>query len=868
MVNYNHKKIERKWQEYWEKKKFYRAKDFDNKPKKYIMIEFPYPSGDGLHVGHVRSYSALDAVARKKRMEGFNVLYPIGWDAFGLPTENYAIKKGIHPAIITKRNIVVFKKQLKSLGLSFDWPREINTTDPNYYKWTQWIFLQFFKKGLAYQAEIPINWCPKCKIGLANEEVVAGKCERCETETIRKNVKQWMLKITKYADRLIDDLAQVDYPQKIKTQQINWIGRSEGAEIYFKIRGPKLGDSVSNWKRSLQVIKVFTTRPDTLFGVTALVMAPEHPLIVELTTKENKAKVQNYVREAQKKSELERTETDKTKTGVFTGSSCVNPANGEKVPIWVGDYVIATYGGGAVMVVPGHDQRDFEFAKKYGMEIREVVVSKGNNLETEFPNALRNSVSKLGEAFVDDGILINSGKFSGIESTKAREEITKWLEEKNFGKKTIQYKLRDWIFSRQHYWGEPIPIVYCKNCGSTGSPQAVPVPEKDLPVKLPYVKKYKPTKTGESPLAAIKPWVNVKCPKCKGSAKRETDTMPNWAGSSWYFLRYTDPENKKVFADFKKLKYWMPVDLYNGGMEHTTLHLLYSRFWHKFLYDLKLVPMPEPYANRRSHGIVLAEDGRKMSKSFGNVVNPDEIVKKFGADTLRVYEMFMGPFDQAIVWNNQGVVGASRFLNRVWQMQFKVAKAIKDRPLKISKDGPLETSGKGCRECEAILHKSIKKISDDLDNMKFNTVISQLMILINELEKEPAIDADIWKIFLKLLAPVAPHIAEELWSRFFVNKKSRIRDSQSESGKISKGYNSIHLEPWPQYDPEKIKEETFELVIQINGKLRATIFVSTDIKKEEAKELALAQEKIQNFIGEKPPRKIIFVPGRLINIVI
>ncbi len=820
-MEYPFRKIEKKWQAVWDKADLYKAEDFDKKPKKYIMIEFPYTSGDGMHVGHVRSYSALDALARKKRMEGYNVLYPIGWDAFGLPTENYAIKKGIHPAIITKQRIAMFKRQLKSLGLSFDWSREINTTDPAYYKWTQWIFLQFFKHGLAYQKEMPINWCPSCKIGLANEEVIAGKCERCGTETEKRKIKQWMLKITKYADRLIEDLSKVDYSEKIKAQQINWIGRSEGADVDFKIAG--------SVRQPAEKIKVFTTRVDTLFGVTALVIAPEHQLVEKLAIGENKIQVKKYIEASKKKSEIERTQTEKEKTGVFTGSYCINSINGEKVPIWVGDYVVATYGGGAVMVVPAHDYRDFDFAKKYDLEIREVV-SGGN-------------ISK--EAFTDDGVLINSEQFTGLKSEEARQKITKWLDEKGLGKKTIQYKLRDWIFSRQHYWGEPIPIIHCSKCG------VVPVYEKDLPVKLPYVKKYEPTKTGESPLASIKEWVNVKCPKCGGPAKRETDTMPNWAGSSWYFLRYTDPKNKKVFADFKKLEYWTPVDLYNGGMEHTTLHLLYSRFWHKFLHDLKLVPTAEPYAARRSHGMVLAEDGRKMSKSFGNVINPDDIVKNFGADTLRMYEMFMGPFEQAINWSNQGVVGVSRFLNRVWHLQKKVKSDIS----KVRPRGNFEVEPLSARKFETLLHQSIKKVSEDLENMKFNTAVSQLMILLNEMEKEPAINENDYKIFLKLLAPMAPHITEELW---------HLTGHSSSAGKEKK---SIHLEKWSEYDPQKIKEETFELVIQVNGKVRATVSAPIDITEEKAKELALSQERIKAFLGDKTPRKIIFVPRRLINIV-
>ena len=839
MPKYNFKRIECKWQIFWEGKKFYRANNFDKRPKKYILIEFPYPSGDGLHVGHVRSYSALDALSRKKRMEGYNVLYPIGWDAFGLPTENYAIKKGIHPSVVTSKNIAIFKRQLKSLGLSFDWSREINTTDPKYYKWTQWIFLQFFKHGLAYRQEMPINWCPECKIGLANEEVIGGRCERCGAETEKRNIKQWLLKITKYADRLIDDLSKVDYQEKIKTQQINWIGRSCGAEVDFEITG-------SNKK-----ISVFTTRIDTLFGATALVISPEHPLSEKLTTEENKKRVEKYISAAKKKSEQERTQTEKDKTGVFTGSYCVNPVNNEKIPIWIGDYVIAAYGGGAVMMVPAHDRRDYQFAKKFGLEAREVV--SGGNIAKE--------------AYVDYGILVNSGQFNGLKSEEAIKKITVWLKREKKGKQTVQYKLRDWIFSRQHYWGEPIPIIHCEKCG------AVPVAEKDLPVKLPYVKKYKPTKTGESPLAAIEKWVNVRCPKCRGPAKRETDTMPNWAGSSWYYLAYIMNPQKYEW-DKKKIKYWLPVDLYNGGMEHTTLHLLYSRFWHKFLYDIEMVPTAEPYYARRSHGMVLAQDGRKMSKSFGNVINPDDIVKNFGADALRMYEMFMGPFDQAISWSDQGVVGVYRFLNRIWKLQKK-----------ISAKGPLRHSdseasvftpgGKNnnenmekCRECEVVLHKSIKKISEDLDNMKFNTAVSQLMILTGELEKESAIDVEIYKTLLKLLAPFAPHLSEELWSRFFVNKKSGVSHSQRESGQPPEGYKSVHLEAWPQYDMSKTQEEDFELVIQINGKVRATVLAPIGIAEEKAREIALSQERIKAHLGGKIPAKIIFIPNRLINIVL
>jgi len=799
-MKYNSKKIESKWQKKWQEQDLYKAVDFDKKPKKYIMVEFPYSSGDGLHIGHVRSYSALDALARKKRMEGFNVLYPMGWDAFGLPTENYAIKTGIHPAKVTQDNIKIFKRQMKSLGLSFDWSREVNTSDPNYYKWSQWIFLQFFKKRLAYQAEMPINWCPSCKIGLANEEVIGGKCERCGAPTEKKTIKQWMLKITKYADRLIEDLDKVNYVEKIKTQQINWIGRSYGTEIDFKVAD------------SLEKIAVFTTRADTVFGITAMILAPEHSLVKELTLDENKKAVEKYILESKNKSEFERTQLEKEKTGVFTGSYCINPVNNEKIPIWVSDYVVATYGGGAVMIVPAHDKRDYQFAKKYKVKIKEVI-SGGD-------------ISK--EAYVDYGKLINSKKFNGLSSEEAIKKITDWLNKKKFGKKTVQYKLRDWIFSRQHYWGEPIPIIHCRKCG------AVPVNEKDLPVKLPYVKKYEPSGTGESPLAKIKDWVEVKCPKCKGPAKRETDTMPNWAGSSWYFLRYIDPKNNKKFADFKKLKYWLPVDLYNGGMEHTTLHLLYSRFWHKFLYDLKLVPTAEPYQRRYSHGVVLSEDSRKMSKSFDNVINPDDVIKEYGADALRVYEMFMGPFDQTINWSAKGLQGCFRFLNKVWQ--------IFNNKEKIGSITSKELTNK--------LHQVIKKVSDDLEDMKFNTAIAMMMEFTNKWQEEKMIlSKKNAQMFLKLLSPFAPHITEELWEKLG-NKRS------------------IFLEKWPEYDKKLIQEKTLQLIIQINGKVRDKIEVEMNISEAEAKKITLSQDKVKKWLNNKKPKKIIYIPNRLINLVI
>jgi leucyl-tRNA synthetase len=799
MNGYNPQEIEPKWQKYWEENNFYRAEDFSDRFKSYILIEFPYPSGSGLHVGHARSYSALDAVARKKRMEGKNVLFPIGWDAFGLPAENYAIKMGVHPKETTASNIANYKRQLKSLGLSFDWSREINTTDPKYYKWTQWIFLKLFEKGLAYQAEMPVNWCPSCKIGLANEEVVGGNCERCGSQVEKKILKQWMLRITAYADRLIEDLEKVDFPEKVKLQQVNWIGKSYGTEIDFKVED------------SGEVIRVFTTRADTLFGVTAVVLAPENPLVGKLIKTDNKDSAEKYISEAKRKSDFERTKTEKEKTGVFTGSYCLNPASSEKVPIWIGDYVVASYGGGAVMVVPAHDKRDYDFAKKYGLQIKEVV-SGGD-------------ISK--EAFVDYGVLMDSGEFSSLSSEDAIEKITGWLGQKGLGRKTVQYRLRDWVFSRQHYWGEPIPIIHCQKCGQ------VPVPEKDLPVELPFVEKYQPTGTGESPLAAISDWLNVKCPKCQGSAKRETDTMPNWAGSNWYFMRYADPENEKVLTDKDKLRYWLPVDWYNGGFEHTTLHLLYSRFIYKFLYDINVAPGPEPYQRRTSHGIVLAEDNRKMSKSFGNVVNPDDIVKEYGADTLRLYEMFMGPFDQAIAWSTNGMKGCYRFLEKVWKLISESGFARESSPEMIS-----------------ALHKLNKKIDEDLVSTKFNTIIAAFMEFINFCqENKKNIGRDAAEKTLILLSPFAPHITEELWQKLGHKE-------------------SIFLQEWPKAETELLREESITLIIQINGKIRDRVAAKNDVSEEEARDIAISREKVKNWISGKKIKKTIFVPGKLINLVV
>jgi len=795
MERYNHLEVEPKWQKFWEDNNFYQAEDGSKKPKFYCLIEFPYPSGAGLHVGHPESYTAIDIVARKRRMEGYNVLYPIGWDAFGLPTENYAIKTGVHPREATEKNIATFKRQLKSFGFSFDWSREVNTTDPSYYKWTQWQFLQFFKNDMAYKDKMPINWCVSCKIGLANEEVVDGKCERCGGEVEKREKEQWMIAITKYADKLLEDLKDVDYLSKIKAQQENWIGRSDGAEVDFEIAGEK--------------ITVFTTRPDTLFGATFFVIAPEHPLVAKIVTDDQKKEVAKYVKQAAGKSDLERGELQKDKTGVFTGAYATNPVNGEQIPVWIADYVMMGYGTGAIMAVPAHDARDYEFAKKYKLPITEVV--SGGNVKKE--------------AFSGEGKAVNSDFLDGLEMKAAKKKMIAWLKKEKLGKAAVNFKLRDWVFSRQRYWGEPIPLVNCEKCGW------VAVPDEDLPVELPDVEKYEPTDTGESPLAAIEDWVNTKCPECKGDAKRETDTMPNWAGSSWYFLRYIDPNNDKSFADLKKLKYWMPVDWYNGGMEHTTLHLLYSRFWNKFLFDQKLVPTSEPYAKRTSHGMVLAEDGRKMSKSLGNVVNPDEVVEQYGADTVRLYEMFMGPFSEAIPWSTTGVIGVRRFLEKVWNLQDDVSDKIKNE------------------ELTRLLHKTIKKVGEDIEETKYNTAVSAMMIFVNEIQKAGGASKEIYDGLMILLSPFAPHIAEELWER-------------------TGHKNSVTLQPWPEYDAELARDELVELPVQVNGKLRGTIEVSPDLSEDELKERALADTNVQKFLDGKKVKKSIYVPGRMINFVV
>ena len=962
MKGYNHLKIEKKWQSEWEKKKIYFASSKSKKPKFYTLVEFPYPSGDGLHVGHPRSYVGMDIISRKKRMDGYNVLYPMGWDAFGLPTENFAIKTGKQPKVITKKNTDTFRKQAKSLGISFDWSREINTTDPDYYRWTQWIFLQFFKKGLAYKAKSEINWCPKDKIGLANEEAVGGICDRCGTQTIKKEKEQWMLAITKYADRLDKDLDLVDYPERVKLSQRNWIGKSEGSEIEFK----------TSINRN---IKVFTTRADTLFGVTYVVLAPEHPNIGEfLVQSKNMAEVSLYIRNVKSKTEIERTAEDKEKTGVeLKGIKAINPANGEEIPVWVADYVLAGYGTGAVMAVPAHDERDFIFAKKYNLPIKRVVepifiqtegdgavrenlpfikrnaicaivrnpktdkylctswknyhmhglvtggvddgedpinaalreiqeetgyknvklvndpnfflhsqffhrVKKENRwarfqyfffeLINEEQDPISEKESALHEViwktkdeiktfftviegqfthnfinnpdyiYTGEGLLHNSLKFDDLESEEARKKITEFVD----GKIVTKFKLRDWVFSRQRYWGEPIPIINCEKCG------LVAVPDKSLPIKLPEVKSYKPTDTGESPLAGISKWVNVKCPKCGGKAKRETDTMPNWAGSSWYYLRYTDPKNKKEFASKNNLKYWTPVDWYNGGMEHTTLHLLYSRFWHKFLYDLKLVPTVEPYKKRTSHGMILGAGGVKMSKSLGNVVNPDEIVKIYGADTLRVYEMFMGPFEEAAVWNTDSIIGARRFIEKVWRIGEKVLKQKNSSGLTL----PGVLGGAHIVQNYSIsklLNKTIKKVGEDIEAMRFNTAISAMMILATEMEKSETVSKENYKKFLQILAPFAPHVTESIWQSLGEKK-------------------SINISSWPEYDKKLIKDEEIKIVVQVNGKVRAEMMIEVDADDEKVKNLAKIDASILKFIEGKEIKKIIYVKNRLVNIVV
>ena len=802
-MKYNHLVVEPKWQKAWEEKGCFHAEENSDKKKFYALIEFPYPSGQGLHVGHPRPYTALDVVSRKRRLQGYNVLYPIGWDAFGLPTENYAIKNHIHPEIVTKNNVARFKKQIQSLGISFDWSREINTTDPEYYKWTQWIFLQLFKHGLAYKKEMAVNWCTSCKCVLANEEVVNGVCERCGSEVVRKVKSQWMLKITEYADRLIKDLDLVDYPDRVKAQQKNWIGKSTGAEVDFNTTE---GDKLT----------VYTTRCDTLFGATYMVISPEHPCIEKWNDKiKNIEDVKAYQAEAAKKSDFERTELVKEKTGVMLdGVKAINPVNGKEIPIFVSDYVLVSYGTGAIMAVPAHDTRDWEFAKKFNLPIIEVV--KGGE-----------DVQK--EAFTDcaTGVMVNSDFLTGLTVEEAKKKMISWLEENKVGRAKTNYKLRDWVFSRQRYWGEPIPIVHCDKCGY------VPIPESELPLRLPMVDSYEPTDTGESPLSKMTDWVETTCPCCGGKAYRETDTMPQWAGSSWYFLRYMDPHNKEALASKEALNYWSPVDWYNGGMEHTTLHLLYSRFWHKFLYDIGVVPTPEPYAKRTSHGMILGENGEKMSKSRGDVVNPDDIVQQYGADTMRLYEMFIGDFEKAAPWNDKGIKGCRRFVERYYNLQEKLIDGDEVRP-----------------ELECSIHKTIKKVSEDIENIKFNTAIASLMALMNDINAVGSINKKEYAIFSILLNPFAPHVTEEIWST------------------CNLGDGMVVDQPWPEYDESKCKANEIEIAVQVNGKIKTKLMIPAEAEQAEVIALAKAEENVKKSVEGMNIIKEIYVKGRLVNIVV
>ena len=799
---YNHKVVEKKWQKVWDDEKAFAATNDYSKPKYYALVEFPYPSGQGLHVGHPRPYTALDIVARKRRMQGYNVLYPMGWDAFGLPTENYAIKNKIHPKIVTENNVKHFKDQLHSLGYSFDWDREINTTDPKYYKWTQWIFLKLFKAGLAYKKEMPINWCTSCKVGLANEEVVNGVCERCGAPVVRKVKSEWMLKITDYADKLIEGLNDVDYIERVKVSQKNWIGRSTGAEVDFQIKDTE------------DKLRIYTTRCDTLFGVTYMVVSPEHPYLDKYKDQiKNWEEIVAYREQASRKSDFERAELAKDKTGVaIDGLTAINPVNGKEVPIWVSDYVLMSYGTGAIMAVPAHDERDWEFAKKFHLPILQVVAKNGEEVD----------VNEAAFTDVATGVLINSDFLNGLEVKDAKEKMIKFLEEKGIGQAKTNYKLRDCVFSRQRYWGEPIPIVHCDKCGY------VPIDESELPLLLPEVESYMPTDNGESPLAAMTDWVNTTCPCCGGPAKRETDTMPQWAGSSWYFLRYTDPHNDKALASPEALKYWLPVDWYNGGMEHTTLHLLYSRFWHKFLYDQGVVPTPEPYQKRTSHGMILGENGEKMSKSRGNVVNPDDIVQEYGADTLRTYEMFIGAFDLAASWSEDGVKGCRRFLDRVWKLQ------------------DLMTDEEGySKDLETKMHQTIKKVSNDFENLKYNTAIAAMMTLLNDFYKKGSITRGELKTLIILLNPVAPHITEEMWQ--IIGCEGR-----------------VYQQTWPEFDEAKTVESSVEIAVQINGKVKGTLGIQKDDPKDQV--IAKAKEVIADKLTGNIVKEI-YVPGRLVNIV-
>ena len=801
-MKYNHKAVEEKWQKIWEDKGVFHASDDTEKEKFYALIEFPYPSGQGLHVGHPRPYTALDTVARKRRLEGYNVLYPIGWDAFGLPTENYAIKNHIHPEIVTKKNIARFKKQIQSLGISFDWSREINTTDPEYYKWTQWIFIQLYKHGLAYKKEMNVNWCTSCKCVLANEEVVNGVCERCGSEVVHKVKSQWMLKITEYADRLINDLDLVNYPDRVKAQQKNWIGRSKGAEVDVTTT---TGDTLT----------IYTTRADTLYGATYMVISPEHPMIEKWADRiSNMDEIKKYQEAAARKSDFERTEVAKEKTGVrIDGVNAINPVNNKEIPIFISDYVLVSYGTGAIMAVPAHDTRDWEFAKKFDLPIIEVV--KGGNVQEE--------------AYTDcaKGIMVNSGMLDGLTVDEAKKKIIDWLTSEGKGHSKVNYKLRDWVFSRQRYWGEPIPMVYCEKCGY------VPIDEKDLPLRLPMVESYEPTDNGESPLAKMTDWINTTCPCCGGKAKRETDTMPQWAGSSWYYLRYMDPHNKNAIASKEALNYWSPVDWYNGGMEHTTLHLLYSRFWHKFLYDIGVVPTPEPYAKRTSHGMILGENGEKMSKSRGNVVNPDEIVDEYGADTMRLYEMFIGDFEKAAPWSKASIRGCRRFVERYWNLQSVLIDGDKIRP-----------------ELEGAFNKAIKKVGEDIENIKFNTAIATLMALINDISNVKSINKEELRIFSILLNPFAPHVTEEVY----------------EACKLGDGI--LAEAEWPEYDESKCVDESVEIVVQVNGKIKAKLNIPVDADKDAVLDLAKNDENVKKAIDGMKIIKEIVVPKKLVNLVV
>ena len=799
-MSYNFKDIESKWQKIWDEKEAFKVTEDYSKKKWYSLVEFPYPSGVGLHIGHPRPYTAMDIISRKRRMQGYNVLFPIGWDAFGLPTENYAIKNHIHPTIVTRDNIAHFTSQLKMLGFSFDWSREINTSDPDYYKWTQWIFLQFYKKGLVFKKEMNVNFCTSCKVVLANEEVVEGHCERCGSEVVRKNKSQWMFKITEYADKLLDGLEEVDFIERVKTQEINWIGRSYGAELYF--------DTTAGDK-----IKVYTTRPDTVFGATYLVMAPEHSLVEKWRDNlKNMDEIEAYKIESQKKSDFERTELVKTKTGVKLDGVCgINPLTGKEIPIFISDYVLATYGSGAIMAVPAHDERDWEFAKKFGLPIVEVVAG--------------GDVQNAAYTDTQEGTMVNSGFLNGLSVKEAKEKIIAYVEEKGIGNKKTNYKLRDWIFSRQRYWGEPVPLVECEKCGW------VPIPEDQLPLTLPDIKDFEPTENGESPLAKATEWINTTCPCCGGKAKRETDTMPNWAGSSWYFLRYTDPNNANAFADPEKLKYWLPVDWYNGGMEHVTLHLLYSRFWNKFLYDVGLVPVSEPYRKRTAHGMILGENGEKMSKSRGNAVDPVVVINEYGADTLRLFEMFIGDFEKAAPWSSAAIKGCKRFLDRVEGMLYIVKENADNSKLEVS------------------LNKTIKKVSEDIELMKFNTAISALMSFANDVYQVNEISPEYLRTFVKLISPFAPHLSEEMYERLG-------------------GEGLCSLAQWPEFDESKITNETITIGVQVNGKMRETVTLPIDCEQEEALEIAKSNEKLQAFLKDKTIVKVIYVKNRILNYII